>query len=412
MMKGLLIKNASELVTCNRELGKGILGVVEDGAVYIEDGLITDLGQTTAVLERLQKRGITGYESLDAGGKPVLPGFIDPHTHFVFGGYRAEEFNWRLQGKSYLEIMEKGGGIVNTVAATRAASLQELKESAARRLELMLSFGVTTVEGKTGYGLDLRNELKQLKVMQELNEEQPIEVVMTFLGAHALPPEYRENRSGFVELLLKEILPAFSPETGVEFCDVFCDQGAFTIDETRSILLKARELGLKAKIHADEIASTGGAILAAEVGAVSADHLLKVSREGIDAMVRTGVVPVLLPITAFSLKEEYAPARRMLKSGLPVALATDLNPGSCYSGSLPLLLALAALYMGMTTEEVILGVTINAARALNRGDRLGSIEKGKQGDLIILNAPSYQHLTYHLGVNQVERVIKKGELVV
>lgn len=403
-MNRSIVINAGELITCS---GRNGLGIIENGAVVIEKNLISDIGRTDEILSRVK---IDNFDIIDARGKPVLPGFIDSHTHFVFGGYRAEEFNLRLQGVPYVEIMERGGGIVNTVDATRKASITELKRLAKKRLDLMLSQGVTTVEGKTGYGLDLETELKQLKVMEELNQEHSIDIVRTFLGAHAVPEEYKEDRKGYIDLLIKEMLPAAAKE-GAEFCDVFCDQGAFSIDESRRILSKAQKLGLKSKIHADEIAPLGGAELAAEIGAVSADHLLKVSKEGINKMLNAKVVPVLLPLTAFSLRESYAPARKMIDSGLKVALATDLNPGSAYSGSIPLLFALGALYMEMTVEEIILGMTINAASALDREKEIGSIEIGKKADLVMIDAPSYTHLVYHLGINNVDLVIKDGKVV-
>lgn len=405
-MGKLFIKNAGELITCAG--GKG-LNIIKDGAVLIEEGIITRVGRTQELVYELNEKEC---KVIDAKGKPVLPGFVDPHTHFVFAGYRDDEFCWRLQGIPYAEIMKRGGGIIKTVDSTRAAAFEELKELSRKRLDSMLSFGVTTVEGKTGYGLDLETELKQIRVMKKLDEEHPIDVVITFLGAHATPPEYKNNSDGYVRYLIEEVLPVVVQEGGVEFCDVFCDQGVFTVEQTQKILFRAQELGLKPRLHADEIAQVGGAELAAEIGAVSADHLLKVSDQGIKMMARAGVVPVLLPITAFNLKEPYAPARKMIETGLPIALATDLNPGSCYSESIPLLFALSTLYMELSIEEAILALTINAAAAINREKQIGSIEVGKQGDIVILDAPSYTHLAYHIGINSVEKVIKKGQLVV
>ena len=349
-------------------------------------------------------------EIIDAEGKPVLPGFIDPHTHFVFSGYRAGEFQMRLQGKSYEEIAAEGGGIVSSVRSTRDASRTKLKREARDRLRSMVRFGVTSVEGKTGYGLDEKTELKQLEVMEELNEETKIDVFSTFLGAHAIPEEYEGKREDYLDLLAETVMPQ-AAERGAEFCDVFCDRGAFTVDESRSVLNRGKEFGLKPKIHADEIAGTGGAELAAEIGAVSADHLLKASDEGIEAMREQGTIGVLLPITAFSLKEEYARARYMIDRGLPLSLATDLNPGSCYSESVPLLISLATLYMNMTLKETITALTLNAAAAVDKAETLGSIEPGKQADMIFLDAPSYDHLTYHIGVNSVWKTIKYGEVV-
>ncbi|MCK8815824.1 imidazolonepropionase [Natroniella sulfidigena] len=413
-MKNVVVKNAGELITCQGQAPKtgsemNELGIITDGAVVIKGGLITQVGKTDEILKNIN---IEEFEVIDAAGKPVLPGFIDSHTHFVFGGYRADEYSWRLQGVPYTEIMERGGGIINSVAGTREASFEELKESAWKRLDSMLSFGVTTTEGKSGYGLELETELKQLRVMKELQEEHKVDISPTFMGAHAIPSEY-EGRSGeFIDYLIEEVMPLAVEEGGAEFCDIFCDQGVFTVDEARKLLLKGQELGLKAKIHADEIAQVGGAELAAELGAVSADHLLKASDEGIKLMAEEGVIGTLLPITAFSLKEPYARGRYMIDNGLPVALATDFNPGSCYSESIPLLIALSTLQMELTLEEVITALTINAAAAIDRDAKIGSIEVGKAGDLVILDAPSYTHLAYHIGVNIVDKVIKNGQLVV
>ncbi len=404
-MDKVFIKNAGQLVTC---AGSRDLMIIEDGAVIIENGVISRVGKTRELITEVDENQC---DVIDAGGKPVLPGFVDCHTHFCFAGYRDDEFRWRLQGMSYTEIMRRGGGIVRTVQSTRAASFEELKSLSSRRLNSMLSFGVTTVEGKTGYGLDLETELKQVKVMKELSREHPVDIAITFLGAHAVPSEYKDNPDEYINYLIQEVMPVIVEEGGVDFCDVFCDQGVFTVEQTRQILLRGQELGLKSRLHADEIAQVGGAELAAEMGAVSADHLLKVSDKGIEMMAEAGVVAVLLPITAFSLKEPYAPARKMLGAGLRVALATDLNPGSCYSESIPLLFALSTLYMGLTIEEAVLGLTINAAAAIARDREIGSIEVGKLGDVIILDAPSYTHLAYHIGVNIVEKVIKKGQIV-
>jgi imidazolonepropionase len=275
----------------------------------------------------------------------------------------------------------------------------------------MLKFGVTTVEGKTGYGLNLESEIKQLKVMKKLKKEHPIDLAITFMGAHAIPDEFENNPDKYVDLVVNKMLPAITKEGGAEFCDIFCDQGAFTIDQSRNILQEAKNLGFKIKLHADEIAAIGAAELAAELSAISADHLLKVSDKGLEKMAENNVIPVLLPMTAFSLKEDYAPARKMIEMGLSVALATDFNPGSCFSESIPLLLSLSTLYMGLKPTEAIRGLTINAAAALNRENEIGSIEAGKKGDIIILNAPSYTHLTYHFGVNSVQTVIKEGEII-
>ncbi|WP_425060057.1 Imidazolonepropionase [Sporomusa carbonis] len=413
MGETLLIKNAAELVTCSGSAPKtgaamNDLGIIHDGAVLVEDGIITKVGATAELLS-----AITGPvdKEIDAAGKCVLPGFVDSHTHFVFGGYRAEEFSWRLRGDTYMEIMERGGGIVNTVRDTRLASKQELKELARKRLDSMLALGVTTVEGKSGYGLDLDTEIKQLEVMAELQGEQAVEIVTTFMGAHAVPQEYQGRSGEFIDFLINEVLPVVAERKLAEFCDVFCEKGVFSVDESRRLLLAASKLGMKSKLHADEIVQLGGAELAAELAAVSADHLLHVSDEGIRKMAETKVVATLLPATAFSLKEPYARGRVMIDSGVPVALASDFNPGSCFTGSIPLIIALATLYMGLTPAETISALTINAAAAVDKADKIGSIESGKQADIIILEHPSHLYLPYHIGVSIVETVIKKGKVV-
>lgn len=382
------------------------LEVEEDREVLISNGIIEKIGEAG----EFKNQETADIDVLNANDKPVLPGFIDPHTHFVFSGYRAGEFRSRLQGKSYEEIAEEGGGIVSSVSATRSASVSKLKEESRKRAESMVRFGVTTVEGKTGYGLDEETELKQLKVMKELDNETPLDIVPTFLGAHSIPEEYEGKRDDYIDLVTEEVTPK-AAKGGAEFCDVFCDRGAFTVEESRKVLNRGKELGLKPKIHADEIAGTGGAELSAEVGAISADHLLKASDEGLMEMKEAEVMAVLLPITAFSLKEDYARGREMIDRGLPVSVATDLNPGSCYSESIPLLISLATLYMGMTLKETITAITLNAAAAVDRAEQMGTIEAGKQADMVILDAPDYEHLSYHIGVNSVERVIKRGRTI-
>ena len=385
------------------------LHVIEDGAVVIEDGTITAVGKTADILS--DSVAESKYDVVDAIGKAVLPGFVDSHTHFVFGGYRAEEYSWRLSGVSYMDIMKRGGGILSTVKATREASKEELIASGMDRLNSMLSFGVTTVEGKSGYGLDNDTEIKQLEVMEHLNEEHPVDIANSFLGAHAIPEAYKGKEDAFIDFLIHDVLPEVADRKLAEFCDIFCEQNVFSIDQSRRLLLKAKEMGLKLKLHADEIVRLGGAELAAELNAVSADHLLQASDQGIQSLAESHVVATLLPGTAFSLKEPYARARYMIDQGCAVALATDFNPGSCFTESIPLIFALATIYMGLTTEEVISAVTINGAAALDRADITGSIDKDKNGDLVVLEYPSYHFLSYHIGVSSVEKVIKKGNLV-
>ncbi len=409
----IIIKNASELVTCSGFKAKcgadmSDLHVIENGAVVIRNGIIEAVGPSARALEGVRE---SEFAVIDATGRAVLPGFVDSHTHLVFGGYRAEEFGWRLRGDSYMEIMQRGGGIVNTVTATRKASRQELMATGLQRLDSMLSLGVTTVEGKSGYGLDRDTEIKQLEVMRDLGRAHPVDVVPTFLGAHAVPDQYKGREDAFIDFMISDVLPPAAADGLAEFCDVFCEKGVFSVDQSRRLLMKARELGLKLKLHADEIVRLGGAELAAELGAVSADHLLQASDEGIDRLASAGVVATLLPGTAFSLREPYARARDMIDRGCAVALATDFNPGSCFTESIPLIAALATLHMGIRTEEAITALTINGAAALDRADAIGSLDVGKRGDVIVLEFPSYHFIPYHIGVSTVEKVIKGGQLV-
>ncbi len=418
MNGNMIIKNAAELVTCSgfsAKKGKEMadLHIIEDGAVIIKEGLIETVGQTGDIEKQFKKSGAdhSDFDIIDARGKAVLPGFVDSHTHLVFGGYRAEEFSWRLRGDSYMEIMQRGGGIVNTVNATRQASAEELLQSGIKRLNSMLSFGVTTVEGKSGYGLDRETEIKQLEVMARLNQIHYLDVVPTFLGAHAVPQEYKSKQEAFIDFMATDVLPRVADQNLAEFCDIFCEKSVFSVEQSRHLLARAKELGLKLKLHADEIVQLGGAELAAELGAVSADHLLQASDQGIKDMAAAGVVATLLPATAFSLKESYANGRKMIDSNCAVALATDFNPGSCFTESIPLVFALATLHMNISTEEAVSALTINGAAALSRADQIGSIDSGKKGDLVVLEFPSYTYIPYHLGVSTIEKVIKQGNLV-
>ncbi len=413
MNKNLIIRNASELATSSGvEAKKGLamreLQVIHDGAVVVEDGIITRVGKTDEVLKGLD---LSKYDVIDANGKTVLPGFVDSHTHFIFGGYRADEYGWRLEGVPYMDIMNRGGGIINSVKGTREASAEELTELGMKRLDSMLSLGVTTVEGKSGYGLNTETELKQLRVMREVDRRHPVDVVPTFMGAHAVPSEYKGRGMEFIDLLIEETLPAVAAEGLAEFCDVFCEKNVFSVEESRKLMHKAKELGLKVKLHADEIVQLGGAELAAELGATSADHLLQASDEGVLAMAKANVVATCLPCTAFSLREHYARARFMIDQGCAVALATDFNPGSCFTESIPLVIALSTLYMNMTIEEVITALTLNGAAAAGRADRVGTIEAGKAGDLVIHEFPSYRFLPYHIAMPTAETVIKNGQVV-
>lgn len=410
----ILIRNASQVVTCSGfEAKKGAamseVGVIEDGAVAVSGGLITHVGPTEEVMKQIDA---SEYLEVDASGRALLPGFVDSHTHFVFGGYREEEFSWRMKGDSYMSIMERGGGIVNTMNATRQAGYDDLFGDAYDRLDTMMDMGVTTVEGKSGYGLDLATELIQLRIMKELNEDHPLDVVSTFLGAHAVPPEFAGRTDAYVDYIIEEVLPHIREEHSVTFCDVFCEQGVFSIEQSERLLNAARTHRFKLKLHADEIVSFGGAELAARLKAVSADHLLHISDNGIKRLARSGTIATLLPLTAFSLNEPYAPGRQMIDAGCAVALASDLNPGSCFSCSIPLLFALACIQMKLSPEEALTALTINGAAALGRAKKIGSIDVGKKADMILLKYPSYKFLPYHVGMNLVDTVIKDGVLYI
>jgi imidazolonepropionase len=418
MNGNLIVKNASELVTCSGFKAKkgeemSDLKIIPDGAVVVKEGVIEAVGTTQDILSQLEKTesDLSGFDIIDAKNRAVLPGFVDSHTHFVFGGFRAEEFSWRLRGDSYMEIMKRGGGIVNTVQATRKAAVEELVQSGIKRLDSMLSLGVTTVEGKSGYGLDCDTEIKQLEVMAHLNNIHYVDIAPTFLGAHAVPAAYKGKEDAFIEFIMSDVMPRVAERRLAEFCDIFCEENVFSVAQSRRLLSKAKELGLKLKLHADEIVQIGGAELAAELEAISADHLLQASEEGIRQMAAAGVVATLLPATAFSLKEPYARGRFMIDSNCAVALATDFNPGSCFTESIPLIFALATLYMDITTEEAISALTINAAAAIDRADTIGSLDVGKHGDLAVLEYPSYKFIPYHIGISTVDKVVKKGNLV-
>jgi len=413
MKNRILIKNASELVTCSGFKAKhgnemNELHVIDNGAVIIEDGIIKAVGTTEGILGMHRE---SDFNVIDAEGKAVLPGFVDSHTHFVFGGYRAEEFSWRLRGDKYMDIMKRGGGIASSVKSTREASMQQLLDAGLKRLNSILSFGVTTVEGKSGYGLDFDTEIKQLEVMKELDRMHPLDVVRTFMGAHAVPVEYAGRADDYIDYLIASVLPCVTEKRLAEFCDVFCEENVFSVEQSRKLLTKAKDMGLKLKIHADEIVQLGGAELAAELGAVSADHLLQASNEGIKAMAEGSVISTLLPCTAFSLRESFARGREMIDRGCAVALATDFNPGSCFTESIALVFALACIQMNLSIEEAITALTINGAAAVGREHEIGSIDIGKKADIIILEFPSYKFIPYHVGVSTVEKVIKNGKLV-
>ncbi|MFA6075906.1 MAG: imidazolonepropionase [Negativicutes bacterium] len=409
MAKRTAIINIGELVTCadGAKFGKAMnnIGIIHNAIVIIEDDIIQSVG----TISELSHQANLCDEIINADGKCVLPGFVDSHTHFIFGGYREDEFEWRLNGESYMSIMERGGGIANSVCATRSATVAELVKTGRIRLAEMFNYGITTVEGKSGYGLDIDTELRQLAVMRELNDSQPLEIAITYMGAHSIPVEFKADPESYIDIIINDVLPKAA--NFAEFCDVFCEKNVFSIDQSRKILTAAQRLGLKSKLHADEIVQLGGAELAAELGAVSADHLLNASDAGITAMTDSKVVCTLLPATAFSLREHYARARYMIDHGACVALASDFNPGSCCTASIPLVIALAALNMQMTNAEIITALTINGAKAINREHRIGSIELGKQADLLVLKYSSHKFLSYRIAENIVKYVIKKGQIV-
>ncbi|MCM3033587.1 imidazolonepropionase [Niallia sp. MER 6] len=414
----LYIKKASQVITVSGssekpKSGKAMaeIGVIENGSVVISGDRIVYVGTDQAAEEFVNTQPET-VTLVSGEGKVLTPGLIDPHTHIVFAGSREQELEMRLKGAKYMDILKAGGGILSTTKATRAVSEEELIAQTIKRLNRFLLHGVTTLEAKSGYGLTLEAELKQLRAAQKLNNIHPIDLVSTFMGAHAVPAEYKENPDDFVQLIVEEMLPVVAQEKLAEFCDVFCEEGVFTIEQSKRILEEGKKLGLLPKIHADEIVSFGGAELAAELGAVSADHLLRASEQGIKAMAEKGVIAVLLPGTAFFLMTEPANAREMIEAGVPIALSTDRNPGSSPTESLPFIMNLACLTMKMTPEEVLTACTINAAHAINRAEEIGSIEVGKKADLVLFDAVNYQTLQYNYAVNLVDTVIKSGEIVV
>ncbi len=409
----VVLRHAAELVCVSRQEertkhGSAMrdLAIIPDGAIILRDEYIDWVGPTRD-LPPLPPDA----EVIDARGKTVLPGFVDSHTHLIFAGSREDEFEQRLQGLSYQDIAARGGGINATVQRVRSASKGELKTLARRRLARFLRFGVTTVEVKSGYGLTLADELKCLEAIAELNAEGPLELVPTFLGAHAVPPEYRSNGDGYLRLLLDDMLPEIARTGLARFCDVFCETGVFSLDESERLLTKARDLGMGLKLHADELTPLGGAELATRMGATSADHLLCIRETGIDALAKSGTIATLLPGTAFFLGLSYAPARKLIERGVAVALASDCNPGTCPTENLPLVGAMACTQMKMLPAEAIVALTLNAAAALGCSDRLGSLKVGKQADVIICDVPNHRHLFYHFGINHVEKVIKAGRVV-
>jgi imidazolonepropionase len=384
------------------------LSIIEDGAVAIKDGWIVSVGMTNQVMSSLSEEPV--LTPIEFPNMLAIPGFVDSHTHLVFGGSRENDFAMKLAGKGYMEILEGGGGILNTLKATRLATQDELRSNAFSYAESMLTSGTTTIEAKSGYGLDVENEVKMLQVVETLRNKLPSEFVSTFMGAHAIPPEYKDRVDNYVELVINDMIPTIAEKKLAEFCDVFCEEGVFSVEQSREILNAAQDKGMKLKVHADEIVQLGGAGLAAEVGAISADHLLRSSDDDLEAMAKAGTIATLLPGTAFSLDTEYADARKMIEMELPVALATDFNP-NCANESMFFTIALACYKMKMHPREAISAATINGAHALSRSEVVGSIEPGKRADILILDCPNPEYLSWRFGINLVHTVVVNGQVV-
>ncbi len=416
MKATLVIENISNLITLKgknrprvkeemREIGlieDGVVAVKGDKIIYVGKGSLPDnikITEETVVI--------------DGKGKTVTPGLIDSHTHLVHGGSRENELAMKLKGMEYLDILNAGGGIHSTVKATKEASFDDLYEKAKKSLDIMLSLGITTVEAKSGYGIDdFDTELKQMEVAKKLNKDQPVDIVSTFMAAHAIPEQYENNPDEFVEIIINEMIPEVEEKKLAKFCDVFCEEGVFTVEQSKRILLAGKEHGLLPKIHADEIKPLGGAELAAEVGCVTADHLVATSEEGMKSMAEEKVIANLLPATSFNLQTgKYAQARKMINMGLPVSLSTDYNPGSCPTENIQLVMSFASLIMKMTPEEVITAVTINGASALGIENEAGSLEEGKKADIVVFDAPNLNYIIYHFGINHAKIVIKNGIIV-
>ena len=416
MSISLIIHSASQLVTVAGDAPKrgetqSELGIIENGALAIRGQEIVAVGAS----DEIRALATNETELIDARGRIVLPGFVDAHTHVVFAGDRANEFEMRLRGASYLELLKAGGGIMNTVRNTRAASLEQIVAETRARLDRMLAHGTTTVEAKTGYGLDTATELKMLQAIYELDATHPLDLIPTFIGAHAIPEEYKNRADEFVDVVVNEMLPAIRNskfEIRNLFCDVFCDDGAFDLAQSRRILERARELGMPLKIHADEFANLGGAALAAELGAVSADHLMVTRRDEMKLMANANVIAVLLPGTTFGLgKNDFANGRAFVEENVPVALGSDMNPGTSWCESMPMAMAIATRYEKLTTAEAIVAATLNAAYASGVGERVGSLQVGKLADVLIADVPDYRYLAYRYGANPIRMAIKRGRVV-
>jgi len=405
----LVVMNIGELITCEPSLGEGSLGVITGGALAAAEGRVVWVGPAA----RLRREVVTraGAREIDAGGRIGLPGFVDSHTHLIFAGSREHEYALRARGAGYQEIAAGGGGILSTVKATRAAGMDELVAQALPRLATLLAHGTTTAEVKSGYGLTTADELKMLEAARRLGETQPVEIHANFCGAHEVPPEYQGRTDAYVDLVVDEMLPAVAENKLARYVDVFCEDGVFSVAQARRVLEAGARHGLRAKFHADEFVTLGGAELAAEVRALSADHLLKARPEGVARMKAAGVTAALLPGTAFFLGLPYAPARAFLETGVRVALASDFNPGSSMGPNLQLVMTMAVSQMKLSPEEALLGVTLHGAHAMGLEAEIGSLRPGKQCDLLLADVPNWRWLSYYYGVNHVTRVLKRGRLV-
>ena len=414
MKADLILKNIGKLVTMQgsssfrvkEEMNK--INIIENAYIAVKNGKILAIG----VGDEFGNLCGDDTKIHDAEGLLVTPGLIDSHTHLIHGGSRENEFSMKLNGVPYIEILNNGGGILSTVKATKEASEEELYKKAKKSLDRMLEFGVTTVEEKSGYGLELNTEIKQLEIAKLLDKTHPIDLVHTFLGAHAILQEYKENHKVYIDILVDEMLPKIKNMGLAEFCDVFCEEGVFSIEESEYILSSAKKMGYKLKIHADEIESLGGVELAAKLGCISADHLMAASDKGIKMMIENKVVANILPATSFNLNKNYADCRKMIDMGAIVSLSSDYNPGSCPSENLQFVMQLGCLHLNMTPNEVLTSVTINAAYAIDRADKIGSLEVGKNADFVVFDAPNVEYLMYHFGINHTQRVYKNGKLVV
>ena len=388
---------------------QGELVSFQEGALCVEDGLIVAVGDEEKVLAAV--KAADEVQEVDCGGRCMIPGFVDPHTHMCFAALREAEFALRIEGTAYLEILKQGGGILSSVRAVAAASDSELYDNTLLHVQRAQNLGTTTLEIKSGYGLDTENELKMLRVIGNVAVHSPLDIVATFLGAHAIPEQYKTDSDAFITMVIKEMLPEIKTQGIARFCDVFCETGVFTIGQSRRLLKAAQTMGLGVKIHADEVNDLGGAGLAAELGACSADHLLAASTTNIQAMAKAGVIATLLPATAYSLRKDYARARLMIENNVPVALATDCNPGSSFTESMQFVIGLAVLNMQMTPAEALTGATLNSAYALNMAGKVGSLDMGKQADFLLLEGGSPTILAYHAGVSSVASVYKKGQKI-